>query len=62
MSNNSIEWLKESKCQYEECYNYRMHGYIYCVLHLYDFPEEMDEEDIKRLKFNEECIGSTKNE
>lgn len=49
-----IKWLKENKCQEEDCYNFAEKGYIYCVLHLHGFPQKMDTEDIILLNLDEE--------
>lgn len=54
MSNNSIEYLKERKCSQDGCFNIRVKGYIYCENHLYGFPQRMDEEDIRKLKEEQE--------
>jgi hypothetical protein len=46
----TLGYLKECKCAQEGCFNYHREGYIYCIGHLYGFPQRMLEEDIKRLK------------
>ena len=40
-------------CAEPGCYNRRMDGWIYCVNHMYEFPEKASSEDIAWKKRQE---------
>ena len=50
MSKLPIGHLISKKCGAEKCYCERAKGHTYCEGHLWGFPKEFDNEDIKRLK------------
>ena len=50
MTKHNNDWLIEHKCECEDCFNYRVPGYVLCHGHLYGFPRRMAEDDIQRLK------------
>lgn len=54
MEYEDIIRLADKKCSEDECFNYRVSGYIYCENHLYGFPRKLPQDVIDFIKSKKE--------